>query len=170
MNKNYANEIVMFLGVAIAIGGLFPDYSSNSALVVSVTLAAVCFSFFDLINFYNKWHSIQKFILFFGIFSIIVIPYLSFITPFLIKQNNFFTLFGLAIVIFLMGLKQKKHEEEDVEKLNEGIAKLEGIINEQNKIITEQNSLIKILNSNINGDNTQTNQDNKSNDESKKQV
>jgi len=169
MDKNYANEIVMFLGVAIAIGGFFPDYSSNSALVVSVTLAAVCFSFFDLINFYNKWYSIQKFVLFLGIFSIIVVPYLSFITPFLVKQNNFLTLFGLAIVMFLMGLKQKKQEEEDVVKLNKGIAKLEGIINEQNKIITEQNGLIKILTSKISGDNTQINGEVTSNDGSKQQ-
>lgn len=169
MDKNYANEIVMFLGVAIAIGGLFPDYSNNSALVVSVTLAAVCFSFFDLINFYNKWYRMQKIVLFLGIFSIIVVPYLSFITTFLDKQNNFLTLLGLAIVMFLMGLKQKKQEEEDVEKLSKGIAKLEGIINEQNKIITEQNGLIKILTSNISGDNLQINGEIKSNDGSKQQ-
>lgn len=144
--RKYTNELVMFLGTAIALGGFFPDFRNNTPLVVSVTFSAVCFACFDLISFYDKWFNLQKFLLFAGIFSVIVVPYLSFLTPFLEEQNNFFTLYGLAVVIFLMGLKQKKQEINEFSELKNKFNQQTQIISEQNKIIKEQNQIINFLN------------------------
>lgn len=145
--RKYANEIVMFLGMAIAIGGLFPEFADNTQLVVAVSLSAVFFTIFDLVvNYSEKSYKLQKVLLFLGIFSIIVIPYLTFLSPVLLEYNNYFSLYGLAVVIFLIGFKQQKEELQDIVNLKSLIENQSNIIAEQNQIIKEQKKIIEVLN------------------------
>ncbi len=145
--RRYTNEIVMFLGVSIAIGGFFPDFRNNQLLVVSVTFSAVIFAIFDLVVSINeKSYKLQQVLLFIGVLSIVVFPYLNILGPFMIENNNFFTLFGLAIVIFLIGFRQRKAEKEDYFYLKDRFEKQTDLIKDQNKIIKEQAEIIKLLN------------------------
>lgn len=145
--RKYTNEIVMFLGISIAIGGLFPDFRNNQPLVVSITFSAVIFAVFDLVvSIYENSYKTQQILLFAGIFSVVVLPYLGFIAPFLIEQNNLFTLIGLAIVIFLIGFRQRKQEIQDFRLLRDKVNKQNQTIEEQNKVIKEQNKIIHFLN------------------------
>jgi uncharacterized membrane protein YfcA len=138
--RKYANEVVMFLGLSIALGGLFQSFTNNPQLVVAISLSAVFFSLFDLaINMFEKSYNVQKCLLFLGIFSIVVIPYLSFLSPFLKEHSNYFSLYGLAVVIFLIGFRQNRQERNDNSKLKQ-------LIDDQNTIIEQQKHIIDVLN------------------------
>ncbi|WP_078410303.1 hypothetical protein [Priestia abyssalis] len=145
--RKYTNEIVMFLGISIAIGGLFPDFRNNQQLVVSITFSAVIFAIFDLVvSLHKESYKLQQFLLFIGIFSVVVVPYLGSLAPFLIEQNNYFTLFGLAVVIFLIGFRQNEQEREDYRSLSDKFNRQTDIIEEQNKVIKQQVEIIRLLN------------------------
>ncbi|PQD94384.1 hypothetical protein CYL18_14305 [Pradoshia eiseniae] len=149
MSRKLSNEIVMYLGISIILGGIFPDFRNNQQLIVSITFSAVCFSIFDLIVSLGEKTSIyqvRKIALFIGIFSVVVLPYLDFLSDFLIEQNNFFTLIGLAIVIFLIGYRQNIKDNEDINNLHSNFNKQKNIIEEQNKLIEEQNKILQIYN------------------------
>jgi hypothetical protein len=142
--QRYTNELVMFIGISIAFGGLFSDFKNNPQLISSITFSAVCFSLFDLVvSMSEKSYKTQKTLLFLGIFSVIVVPYLTKLSPVLIAYNNYFTLFGLAIVIFLIGFRQNKQELKDLKKLKQNFDKQSDIIREQNEIINQQSQIIK---------------------------
>lgn len=144
--KRYSNELVMFLGISIALGGIFSDFSNNPKLMVGISLSAVCFAFFDLsMNFYENSLGIQRFTLFFGVFAIIVIPYLTFLTAFLEAYNNYFSLFSLAVVIFLIGFRQTKIENDNEKRLDKIVKQYDEIIANQKRIILEKEKIIEAL-------------------------
>lgn len=144
--QRYSNEIVIFLGASIFVGGLFPDFRNNQTLILAVTFSAVIFSLFDLVgNLKKDAYRVQQMLLFVGIFSIVVVPYLQPVAPWLIEQNNLLTLMGLAIVLFLIGFKQRNRDIEELKNLKEYIDRTEKIIEEQNKVLEEQNKIIKAI-------------------------
>jgi len=148
LNK-YSNELIIFMGLSIAVGGISRDFINDSGLIVGVSISAVSFSFFDLLSNFDKrgeWPlKLQNSLLFLGVFSIIVVPYIPFLVEKISGYTNYFTIYSLSLVIILMGYKQKKFEKNSFESLKNTFDRQSDIVKEQKEIIREKQKVIEAL-------------------------
>lgn len=147
--KKYTNELIIFMGFSIAIGGLSKDFTNNTGLIVGVSISAAAFSFFDLLANADEsrgWSlKFQKLFLFLGVFSIIVVPYLPLLIGKLDNYTNHFTICSLSIVIILMGFRQKRFEKSNFEELQRMFNNQKELVGEQKEILNEKQKMIEVL-------------------------
>lgn len=107
---------VILLAISLIIGCFIPGFLDNSNLVLAVTVSALAFIFVDLSIFLKlrRIHSILP--LFVAVFSISVLPHIDYLNKLLLPLNNFFTVYGLAIVIGILGAKQYIEESNFLTK------------------------------------------------------
>jgi hypothetical protein len=145
MKDSNSQMLVILLALSLIIGCFIPGFLDNSNLVLAVTISALAFIFVDLANFL-KLHKLNSiFFLFIGIFSITVLPHIEAMTRFFAPLNNFFTVYGLAIVIGILGLKQYFEENTFLSETKRNLKQRDNEFNELIKFLEDKDREIEIL-------------------------
>ena len=145
MKESNSQILVICLAISLIIGCFIPGFTENSKLVVAVTLSALAFIFVDL-SIFLKVNKIYSYLfLFIAIFSISVLPHIDYFYSLLSPLNNFFTIFGLAMVIGLLGGRQYLEEREFLKKTKKNLTERDKEFNELIALLEEQQKEIEIL-------------------------
>ncbi|KUF25365.1 hypothetical protein MHZ96_10275 [Bacillus safensis] len=145
MKDSNSQIFVILLAISLIIGCFIPGFLENSNLVLAVTVSALAFILVDLSNFLklNRVHSILP--LFVAVFSISVLPHTDYLNKLLQPLNNFFTVYGLAIVIGILGAKQYLEEHAFLKKNKKNLEDRENEYNELIDILEDYKKEIKDL-------------------------
>lgn len=137
--------LVILLSVSLIIGCFIPGFLENNNIITAVTLSALSFVFIDVANFL-KLHKIYSIIfLFLAIFSITIIPNVESLYSFLSQFNNFFTVYGLALVIGILGVKQYTEEKIFLSKTKKNLKQRDIEFEELIQLLEEKNEEIEYL-------------------------
>ncbi|KPB06027.1 hypothetical protein [Bacillus sp. CHD6a] len=150
MKEQTSQMFVIFIAISFIIGIFNNDFIKNEALLLSMTFAALAFTLLDLCKLLNLNKNINYILLFFAVFSIVALPYLEGIHKLVASQSDRITILGLAIVILIIGIRQRLDEKRDIFQINNYIDETKSIINSQSQIINEQNEIIEKLNNKLN--------------------
>jgi Kef-type K+ transport system membrane component KefB len=144
MQHLHSHFIVIFVGLSFIGGSLFGDFANNKGILTGAALSAAFFAVYDLINETGKSNSnvnsyLKQIFLFLGVFSIIVLPHVTYLIAIFSTDVNEITLITLGIVIMMMGYRHFKLENNVWKKFQENTNELDKLILKIEKTVDEKN-------------------------------